>query len=158
MYLVWLRVLMDIICVLGIAGYRCYLPITSLPCLEVRVLLVWWDKGFFPYVSLKYVCGGFVCVVPQVKESQRSALMGNSVFLTDRGLVQPLASSSVRVARLCPPRNASVSFVLKSWKHSMPPESLWYFAIIQMYICHVSFPVSHNQSHNQSSYGPLKII
>lgn len=50
-----------------------------------------------------------MCVVPQVKESQRSALMENSVFLTDRGLVQPPASSSVRVARLCPPRNASVS-------------------------------------------------
>lgn len=65
MYLVLPRGLMDIICVLGISGYRCYLPVMSLSCLEVRVLLVGWIKGlFFPYVSLKYACGRVVCVVP----------------------------------------------------------------------------------------------
>lgn len=41
-----------------------------------------------------------MCAVPQVKASERSALMGNSVSLTERGLVQPPASSYVRVARL----------------------------------------------------------
>lgn len=76
-----------------------------------------WSDGirvFFPYVSLKYACGAFVCAVPQVKASERRALMGNSVSLTERGLVQPPASSYVRVVRLCPPRNASIPFVLKS--------------------------------------------
>lgn len=41
-----------------------------------------------------------MCAVPQVKTSERSALMGNSVSLTERGLVQPPASSYFRVARL----------------------------------------------------------
>lgn len=80
--------------------------------------------------------------------------MENSVFLTDRGLVQPPASSSVRVARLCPPRNASVSLYWEAENTACHQSPFGALLLIQVYICHVSSPVSHNQS----SYGPLKTI